>query len=415
MRRPWLLLACLAVSSCKQRQTDHLPAEDPELTTDDLLREQARVQAGQVVGKALREPKITLDSRGVAVNGRLVVPPGELEPAKLARIDKLFSVLKRLREHWRMIHPGEDFHGIADLTIDPQMTAFTAASVVTSTAFSGFRGVRLHAGSSTLETAFWLPGPPRAEGSVGPPQVRLKLRRGAVGEEVAVFRSGSCDPQVAAVQVRVEQSESLGALIGELCVDGAQCHVSVEASAGSFASVMDTLVSAMVPRANVYLNFSSPSDPDDPSGHGWFVRLSPFYREGQGRLGDPDAPAPAPLEPLMAPVGKQSKAPRVSLGLSTISGRLHPDAVDESIRAGLERFAGCYRAGLARNPNLTGRVAVRLSVDMNGAVAESCNGGADLPDASVVQCVVREAKRLKFPPPESRSVTLVSPLTFSVP
>lgn len=406
----------MLVVSCKQRQTDHLPAEDPELTTDDLLREQARVQAGQVVGKALQEPKITLDSRGVIVNGRLVVPPGELEPAKLVRVDKLFSVLKRLREHWRMIHPGQDFNGIADLTIDPQMTSFTAASVATTAAFSGFPWVRLRAGSSTLGTTFWLPGPPIVDDTVAPPRVRLKVQRGAVGQEVAVFRSGSCNPQVAAVQVRVEKSESLGALIGELCADGMQCHVSVEASAGSFASVMDTLVSAMaVPRANVYLNFFSPSEPDDPSDHGWFVRLSPFYRGDQGRLGDPDAPAPAPLEPTMAPAGKRSKAPRVFLGMSTISGRLHPDAIDESIRAGMERFAGCYRAGLARNPDLTGRIALRLSVDMNGAVAESCNGGADLPDASVVLCVVREAKRLKFPPPESQSATLVSPLSFRLP
>jgi len=66
----------------------------------------------------------------------------------------------------------------------------------------------------------------------------------------------------------------------------------------------------------------------------------------------------------------------------------------------LGRFRLCYEQGLANNPNLEGRVSVRFMIDAAGSVGQVANGGSDLPDSSVVSCVVSSFQALSFPAPE---------------
>jgi hypothetical protein len=49
----------------------------------------------------------------------------------------------------------------------------------------------------------------------------------------------------------------------------------------------------------------------------------------------------------------------------------------------------------------------------DGAVSVAADGGSDLPDENVVQCVVRLVGGLHFPQPEGGLVTAVYPLIFS--
>jgi hypothetical protein len=46
-------------------------------------------------------------------------------------------------------------------------------------------------------------------------------------------------------------------------------------------------------------------------------------------------------------------------------------------------------------------------------VSNVSNGGSDMPDAAVVQCVVRAYYGLSFPQPEGGIVTVVYPIMFS--
>jgi hypothetical protein len=77
-------------------------------------------------------------------------------------------------------------------------------------------------------------------------------------------------------------------------------------------------------------------------------------------------------------------------------------------------FTACYQNGLRNNPNLQGRVVVKFVIDPSGAVKTASDGGGDLPDPQVVQCIVRAVKdNLSFPQPEGGVVTVVYPLTLS--
>ena len=101
------------------------------------------------------------------------------------------------------------------------------------------------------------------------------------------------------------------------------------------------------------------------------------------------------------------------LGETTTSGRLPPEVIQRIVRQNYGRFRMCYEQGLVKNPNLSGRVAVRFVIDSTGAVANASNGGSDLPDSSVVSCVVRAYYGLSVPAPDGGIVTVNYPIMFT--
>jgi hypothetical protein len=111
--------------------------------------------------------------------------------------------------------------------------------------------------------------------------------------------------------------------------------------------------------------------------------------------------------------GHQVTAPKPRPEVTVVNGRLAPEIIQRIVRQNFGRFRFCYENGLRNNPNLQGRVAVKFIVDRNGAVATTADGGSDLPDQTVVECVVRAFGNLSFPQPESGRVTVVYPITFS--
>lgn len=108
-----------------------------------------------------------------------------------------------------------------------------------------------------------------------------------------------------------------------------------------------------------------------------------------------------------------AKAPRMVVGSTTVSGRLPPEVIQRVVRQNFGRFRMCYEQGLARNPNLEGRVGVRFVIGRDGAVSNVSNGGSDLPDHSVRDCVISAFYGISFPPPEDGIVTIVYPLMFT--
>ncbi|MBK7579408.1 MAG: AgmX/PglI C-terminal domain-containing protein [Myxococcales bacterium] len=132
-------------------------------------------------------------------------------------------------------------------------------------------------------------------------------------------------------------------------------------------------------------------------GHGAGTGTGQGFGSGHGRLGGAHA----------------AQAPKLRMGAPQISGRLPPEVVQRIIRQNFGRFRLCYENGLKNNPNLQGRVAVKFVIDRQGAVANATNGGSDLPDASVVSCVVSSYTGLSFPQPEGGIVTVVYPIIFS--
>jgi Ca-activated chloride channel family protein len=107
--------------------------------------------------------------------------------------------------------------------------------------------------------------------------------------------------------------------------------------------------------------------------------------------------------------------PRIKLAPPQITGGGLPvEVVQRIVRQNLGRFRLCYENGLRNNPNLQGRVSVKFEIDQAGAVRTVANGGSDLPDANVVQCVVKAYSGLSFPSPDSaRPITVLVPINFA--
>ncbi len=132
-------------------------------------------------------------------------------------------------------------------------------------------------------------------------------------------------------------------------------------------------------------------------GHGAGVGTGQGFGAGHGRLGG----------------SHQTKAPKVRMGATTVSGRLPPEVIQRIVRQNFGRFRMCYEQGLGRNPNLEGRVAARFVIGRDGAVSNVSNGGSDLPDSGVVSCVLSAFYGLSFPQPEGGIVTVVYPIMLA--
>ncbi|MBX3125483.1 MAG: AgmX/PglI C-terminal domain-containing protein [Polyangiaceae bacterium] len=106
-------------------------------------------------------------------------------------------------------------------------------------------------------------------------------------------------------------------------------------------------------------------------------------------------------------------APTMRPGVTDVSGSLPGDVIQRIVRQNYGRFRMCYENGLRGNPNLAGRVAVRFVISRDGAVSHATNAGSDLPDSSVVGCVVSAYYGLSFPAPQDGIVTVNYPIQFS--
>jgi hypothetical protein len=95
-------------------------------------------------------------------------------------------------------------------------------------------------------------------------------------------------------------------------------------------------------------------------------------------------------------------------------GTLPAPVIQGVVRAGFGRFRICYEDALQRNSRLQGRVLVNFVIGRTGKVEMSADGGSDIPDPQVVQCVVRGFRELSFPPPDGDGiVTVVFPIVFN--
>jgi hypothetical protein len=100
-------------------------------------------------------------------------------------------------------------------------------------------------------------------------------------------------------------------------------------------------------------------------------------------------------------------------GKSEINGHLPPEVIQRIVRQNFGRFRNCYESALRTNPSLQGRVAVKFVIGRDGSVTTASDGGSDLPDQGVVQCVTRSFSSLSFPQPDGGIVTVVYPLVFT--
>jgi len=108
-----------------------------------------------------------------------------------------------------------------------------------------------------------------------------------------------------------------------------------------------------------------------------------------------------------------AKPPSMTVSETSVSGRLPREEIQRIVRQNFGRFRFCYDSGLRTNPNLQGRVIAKFVIDRSGGVATASDGGSDLLDKTVVDCVIRGFQNLSFPPPAGGVVSVVFPIVFS--
>jgi hypothetical protein len=109
----------------------------------------------------------------------------------------------------------------------------------------------------------------------------------------------------------------------------------------------------------------------------------------------------------------RTRSPVITVGGTTVSGRLPPEVIQRIVRQNFGRFRLCYEDGLRNRPSLEGRVSVKFVIDRTGSVPIASDAGSDLADEGVVSCVVRGFENLSFPEPQGGIVTVVYPIVFS--
>ena len=134
-------------------------------------------------------------------------------------------------------------------------------------------------------------------------------------------------------------------------------------------------------------------------GHGSGTGSGQGFGSGHGRLSGSHRTSP----------------PSVRMGAVRVTGpgTLPPEVIQRIVRQNFGRFRLCYENGLRQNPNLQGRVVTRFVIDRTGGIASVRNDGSDLPDAGVVNCIVRSFQGFSFPEPERGNVTVVFPIMLS--
>lgn len=105
-------------------------------------------------------------------------------------------------------------------------------------------------------------------------------------------------------------------------------------------------------------------------------------------------------------------APSLRQGPVTVTGRLPPEVVQRIVRQNFGRFRLCYETALRSDASMGGRVTVKFAIDRRGMVVGPADGGSDVPDKTMVACVVKAFANLAFPQPEG-TVEVSYPIIFS--
>jgi TonB family protein len=74
----------------------------------------------------------------------------------------------------------------------------------------------------------------------------------------------------------------------------------------------------------------------------------------------------------------------------------------------------CYERGLAKHPELGGRVAVRFTISAEGKVIAAAVASSTMKNPEVESCIVNAVLRWEFPPPSGGGEVIVEyPFSFS--
>ncbi|HXK19724.1 MAG TPA: AgmX/PglI C-terminal domain-containing protein, partial [Polyangiaceae bacterium] len=355
------------------------------LTRDQLFRLQTRLADGEAVCPELLEPVIDVGRDGVQLDGELVatsLPRTVYEPVR-----PLVAALKNERETWKVLHPGEQFPGMASITVAPDVTAQVGAAIVSSTALTGYPRFAVRSGAVRLSSAFpsrSMPlsvssNDPFAPKTPEPPEVLVI--RADPGAMVELRFQGAVTPRFGLK--RRGTPGALADLVASECARPPTCtaEVVVEVGDTTFFEAVDAAQKAIA---------RLPSPPTALSFEAVFPKL-------------PKPPPPTPSKSRGS----------LRFGALTLQGPLTADAVARVLQANEAEFRECYQEALEHEPKLAGRAVTRFVIGRDGISHKAGNGGSDLPSRSTLDCIISAHNGLQFPEPDSNVVLVNAPLLLS--
>lgn len=95
------------------------------------------------------------------------------------------------------------------------------------------------------------------------------------------------------------------------------------------------------------------------------------------------------------------------------AGRLAPELIQDTIRAGSASIARCYKDALAADAALTGDISVRFSIGADGAVDAPKIEESSLPAGAFSACVTTAFGAMRFPTSSGGTATVIYPIHFA--
>jgi hypothetical protein len=106
--------------------------------------------------------------------------------------------------------------------------------------------------------------------------------------------------------------------------------------------------------------------------------------------------------------GRGQRVPQVRQAKAEVQGALDKDIIRRIVRAHINEVRSCYNAGLTKNPNLQGRVAINFVITGTGKVGSSVVQETTVKDSSVANCIAKAVKRWQFPKPRGGGNVIVT-------
>jgi len=110
---------------------------------------------------------------------------------------------------------------------------------------------------------------------------------------------------------------------------------------------------------------------------------------------------------------RRPSGPRATPQPPVVLGSISPEIIRRVVRRNLAQVNHCYEQGLAMQPGLTGRVAVRFVIGSSGSVMGAQVAQDDLGAPAVGQCIARAVQRWSFDiPADTSAITVTYPFTL---
>ena len=204
-------------------------------------------------------------------------------------------------------------------------------------------------------------------------------------------------------------------------------HTTALAATSQFLDIVED-----PPRAHITPTLEGAAAPwHEPAREAATFPAPQAQRQRELKGSTPDAPKPPGGDPARSAArgldtisgGTRVWAPNIPHHLGKITGSRHGGVAvwgkmpEVSIRRRVGEHSPsilrCYSEGLSSVPNLAGRAVMRFVIERDGHVQRVNTLGSDFPSKSVLRCLERLFREIRFPEPDLGTVTVTYPLPLS--